>query len=194
MKRQAEPGGSFRGGELRLGHLPVGSEESTEPVLWLGGGSAVVSREKYLEIGGFDEIFSPFYVEDVDLSYRAWKRGWPTLFVPRSKVVHKHRGSTGRLDSGYVEQIIARNRLLFVWLNIRDPRMLLQHSLWLLLFCVRLAVAAAKGNTGAKSQLRGVVLAVRKSAVVCRRRRTGDRSSVMTDREIFSLFLPAWDG
>ena len=68
------------------------------PVLWAGGGSSAVSRRKFEALGGFEELYNPFYMEDVDLSFRAWRRGWPSLLAPRSVVQHRHRGSTGRLD------------------------------------------------------------------------------------------------
>jgi GT2 family glycosyltransferase len=107
----------FERGRLDAAHLPVTSEEGTEYVLWAGGGSALLSRQKFLALGGFDEICSPFYYENVDLSYRAWKRGWPTVFVPHCRVVHKYQGTTGRLDKGRTTSIVSRNRVLFVWLT-----------------------------------------------------------------------------
>ena len=107
------------------------------PAFWLGGGSAAVDRRKFLELGGFEPLLSPFYMEDVDLSYKAWKRGWRVLFCPESEVIHKHRSSSGRLDRGYVERVIGRNRLLFIWENITQPSLFLEHLIYLLLLPLR---------------------------------------------------------
>jgi GT2 family glycosyltransferase len=171
----------FNRGELQCAHFPVGAGEEIVPVFWLGGGSAAVSREKFETLGGFEELYSPFYVEDVDLSFRAWQRGWPTLLAPRSKVIHKHRGSTGRLDPQYVEGIIARNRLLFVWLNIRDRRLLVQHLVWLLWRVVRRRGDDAPG-------LRPLVAALKYLPAVLERRKSALQWIAFRDTEILALF------
>ena len=38
----------------------------------------------------------PFYLEDTDLGFMAWKRGWKVLYQPRSVVFHEHRGTIGK--------------------------------------------------------------------------------------------------
>ena len=105
-------------------------EESLEtiPVFWAGGGSCAFDRNKYLAIGGLDSLYHPFYVEDTDLSYQAWKRGWKCLLAPASRVIHKHRGTTRpRFGHQFVENTIRKNQFLFIWKNVTDPLMLLQH-------------------------------------------------------------------
>jgi GT2 family glycosyltransferase len=178
----------FNRGELQCAHFTVGADEEIVSVFWLGGGSAAVSREKFEALGGFEELYSPFYVEDVDLSFRAWQRGWPTLLAPRSKVTHRHRGSTSRLDPQYVEGIIARNRLLFVWLNIRDRRLLLQHLVWLLWRVVRRWRDDAPG-------LGPLVAALRCLPAVLEKRRSARQWIAFQDTEILALFSrdPEWD-
>lgn len=78
--------------------------------------------------GGFDEMFSPFHWEDVDISYRAWKRGWDVVYQPNAVGWHQ-AGST--IERAFREREIAvvavRNRLLFHWKNLHDPVMLGQH-------------------------------------------------------------------
>lgn len=57
---------------------------------WALGGSAMFSRAKWLEIGGFDLAYYPAYWEDIDLSHVARKQGWKVLFDPEAKVDHNH--------------------------------------------------------------------------------------------------------
>ena len=66
------------------------------PCFYGGGGSCAFDRRKFLELGGFDEILKPFYLEDTDLGYMAWKRGWKVLYQPASVVYHEHRGTIGK--------------------------------------------------------------------------------------------------
>lgn len=175
----------FRHGKLELAHLPVPSDGDPIPVFWLGGGSAAVCRHKFKELGGFDEIYSPFYMEDVDLSFRAWQRDWPTMLAPRSRVLHRHRGSTGRLDPGFVDAVHARNRLLFVWLNVRDRRLLRQHI-------VRLATPPLLRRSGPSPRTSELMAALRHLPEIRRRRRDSAKSIVVTDVEVFARFAIDW--
>jgi len=62
---------------------------------WASGGSAMFDKRKWLELNGFDEKFYPAYWEDVDLSFRARKKGWSVYFEPKAVVYHEHE-STNR--------------------------------------------------------------------------------------------------
>jgi len=97
---------------------------------WASGGSSAFRRSIWLKLGGLDEIFAPFYWEDTDLSYRAWKRGYKILWEPESIVHHQHEGTIGsRFSPKYVNFISQRNQLLFTWKNITNFRMLLEHKM-----------------------------------------------------------------
>jgi glycosyltransferase involved in cell wall biosynthesis len=110
------------------------------PVFWAGGGSSAFHRERFLKLAGFQEIFSPAYVEDTDLSYQAWKRGWHVLFAPQSVVYHKHRAtSSRRFTPARLQSLILRNQLLFVWRNISSWKLLSAHAFFLPWNCYRLA-------------------------------------------------------
>jgi len=71
----------------------------------LSGGASVIDKKKFLEIKGFDELFSPFYWEDVDLSYRIWKRNWHILYEPKSVARHQVHGTINSdyFDSKFIE-------------------------------------------------------------------------------------------
>ena len=72
----------------RIGLLKIESNKnifsSTEvlPTLFLSGANALVRRKELLELGGFCELFNPYYSEDVDLGLRAWRNGWSLYFQP----------------------------------------------------------------------------------------------------------------
>jgi GT2 family glycosyltransferase len=61
------------------------------PTAFATGGSSLFDRHKWLELGGFDPDYAPAYWEDVDLSFRASKKGWRVLFEPQAKVDHNHQ-------------------------------------------------------------------------------------------------------
>jgi O-antigen biosynthesis protein len=133
----------FRRGMIDYSHRPIPGATATRPhypVFWAGGGSSAYHKRRFLELGGFREIYSPAYVEDTDLSYRAWKAGWEVLFTPRSVVHHKHRTSSlKRFRARDLQCLIQRNQFLFIWTNIRSWKLLLLHCLFLPWNCYRLA-------------------------------------------------------
>ena len=56
--------------------------------------SAMVRREAWEEVGGFDERYFPAYYEDADLCMTARAKGWRVVCEPASVVVHDEGGST----------------------------------------------------------------------------------------------------
>ena len=71
----------------------VTNQNKSNPSLWASGGQAAFSRSKWRELGGMDLLFKPFYWEDTDMGYRAWKRGWQVLWAPECRVMHDHQKS-----------------------------------------------------------------------------------------------------
>lgn len=81
-----------------------------------------------MELGGLDEkLLSPFYWEDLDLSYRALKRGLINLWEPKALVVHEHEATIGKLSPKYTQRIRERNQLLFIWKNLTSRNMFRKH-------------------------------------------------------------------
>ncbi len=101
--------------------------------LWTSGGSSIFNRKKFLELGGFDLIYKPFYWEDIDLGFRAWRKGYVSFFEPLSKVDHYHeKGSITKSTSSLrIKSVSYKNQFLFVWKNIHDYYLIAQHFIWL---------------------------------------------------------------
>ena len=62
--------------------------DSVVPTVSAHGAAMLVRRERLLELGGFDESFFLEW-EDLDLCWRAWLRGWPSVYVPRARLRHR---------------------------------------------------------------------------------------------------------
>jgi GT2 family glycosyltransferase len=83
------------------------------------GGAFLVRRDEFLRLGGFDALFEPFYMEDVDLSWRARRAGRTCLHVPDSLCVHENQATIARVaPRELIEAAEAKNRLLFEWLHL----------------------------------------------------------------------------
>ncbi len=184
-KRREETGQTR--GFLKLGFLQVVHDEPRDadgvrPVLYAGGGSSAFDRNKFLALGGFDELYQPFYWEDTDISYRAWKRGWKVLYEPRSAVHHKHRGTIGKTyDADFTHKAVNRNHFLFMWKNFTDLSLLLLHPFVLL---GRLVWNYGFGNF---TYLAAFGSAVGQLGEVWRKRASENRSGKLGDQVVLAV-------
>jgi GT2 family glycosyltransferase/glycosyltransferase involved in cell wall biosynthesis len=117
--------GWWQDGGLRVRHRIDPGIDDLFPCFYGGGGSCAFDRGKFLELGGFDPLLRPFYLEDTDLGYLAWKRGWKVLYQPRSAVHHQHRGTIGKVfGEERIQAVLKKNYVLFCWKNIHEwPRL-----------------------------------------------------------------------
>lgn len=148
------------------------------------GGFCAFDRRKLLELEGFEPLMSPFYWEDVELSYRAWKRGWTVLYEPDSVVYHD-ASTTILKNFGTIKisRINVRNRFIFLWKNLHDPFLMLMHfgGTFLLILQAFLTLRIAF--------LLGLADAVGKLHAIIPKRWAERRKRKRKDREIRKLFL-----
>lgn len=123
----------LRFGMLRLQLVCMHEETSHKKAFPVCSGGAGLFRRKMLEeLHGLDEIYSPYYWEDVDLSWRALSRGWYILYASEAVFVHEQEGSIKRSQSpARVRRIAQRNAYLFHWLNLQDWRWLIAHAAYM---------------------------------------------------------------
>src|SRR5262245_38458394 len=120
--------GWWEDGSLRVRHRIDEGISDLYPCFYGGGGSCAFDRKKFLELGGFDSLLAPFYLEDTDLGYMAWKRGWKVLYSPRNIVYHEHRGTIGKhFSSGQIQAVLKKNFILFAWKNMHESGKLAGH-------------------------------------------------------------------
>lgn len=99
---------------------------------WAEGGASIVRTSYFRDLGGFDTLYAPFYWEDIDLSYRAYKRGWKVFFDPTIQVEHHHESTIGKyFVKKKISKIAFRNQYLFIWKNITDARLFFSHLFFL---------------------------------------------------------------
>jgi len=175
----------LRRGAVRLFHLDRFDEDLIYPVFFAGGGASAYDRARFLELGGFDDdVFSPVYIEDVDLGYRAWKRGWPSVLAPRSMVHHKHRGTTRRLWSeGVIHSFFVKNLAALLWKNVGSWRVLRRHLAGLALLPVK--VFREQGGRSALATCTGLARQIPRT--MRGRLREARHHRVLSDEEIFHL-------
>jgi GT2 family glycosyltransferase len=90
------------------------------------GAFSVYDREKFLKIGGFDSLTAMH--EDIEISYRAWKRGWLVKYEPRSVAFHDASQTMARAYRRLaLNRLSRRSRILMHWILLHDRRMFSMH-------------------------------------------------------------------
>jgi len=129
-KHSSWPQVSWKNGKYQYSQ----GKDKTKPVYsaWASGGSAIFRKSIWDKLGSFNEIYSPGYWEDIDISWRAWKQGFQVIWEPTAKVIHQHESTFKKLDQNYLNLIKQRNELLFIWQNFSDLKLWLTHLHFLL--------------------------------------------------------------
>lgn len=118
--------------ELRdgfIGHRPGEEAKKPHKTFWVSGGSGAFRKSFWKRLGGMDTMFSPFYWEDVDLGYRALRRGYRLIWEPEAKVLHKHESviNPEHFNAKFLQWIKERNHLLFNWKHLGFKELIFSH-------------------------------------------------------------------
>ncbi len=160
--------------------LAMGPEDSrTHPSFYVSGGSGVFRRKMWVELGGMDEkLLSPFYWEDIDLCYRAAKRGYKLLWEPGGIVEHHHESTISKFPKAYVGRVRERNQLLMLWKNLTSPNLTRKHVAGLL---KRLVMHP--GYT------RVVLMALGRFGIAMEKRKREIKEGKVSDEAIFARYV-----
>src|SRR5438552_781132 len=150
--------------------------------LFASGGAALIQRQAFQELGGFDPDFF-LYQEDVDLGWRLWLRGYECAISSESVVYHRGGASSNKLAPEYVHRLSQRHTLCSIFKNLddRNLRTILPIILHTLLERSRWAPAARQSLEMAVEEFKGSLdsLIVKRSEV--------QRARVRSDAELFAL-------
>jgi len=140
-KRREESGKTysiFKLGFLSVAHyVEDGSLVGKSITLYPGGGSSLLNKKLFLIFGGYDHsCYTPLYCEDLDTGVTAWSYGFPSYFIPDSKVIHHHRSSTKQLafDPSF---FMYKNWLVLLFKQMNSSQQIAQH---IFLYTIRILI------------------------------------------------------
>jgi GT2 family glycosyltransferase len=109
---------NFHGFGFQPGYgLPVeGREIEPRELLFACGGSMLIRRDVFLDVGGFDRDYFAFF-EDVDLGWRLWVLGYRVELVPAAITYHRHHGSFADTPGHRNYLLYERNALYSIYKN-----------------------------------------------------------------------------
>ncbi|MBZ5538049.1 MAG: glycosyltransferase [Acidobacteriia bacterium] len=181
--------GSFKNGFWRVfENYEVRDEHESRPgerwpSFFGSGGYTAYDAKKLSLLGGFNELLAPYYWEDVEVCYRAWKHGWVVEYEPASTVYHLGSATMKKeIAESKLKVVAERNRLLMTWVNLHDPFWFISHVAWLGLKLLGAAL------TLDLPMWRSFFQAVGRLPKVLPARRMEKSSAVRSDREIAAIF------
>jgi len=150
------------------------------PSLFIQAGACALRRAWALDLGGLRELYRPGYWEDYDLSYRAARRGWRSLYHPAAVAYHLGKASLERrYGADGVRALRLRNEMLFYWSNLDDASLIAGHAFGLVR---RITRDLARGDFGS---FKAALKALGRLAEVLRARHHPSRSHLTTgDRNL----------
>ncbi len=123
---------SFHGVKIKTSrnyYLEQPAAEDRLYSMYLSGANALVCRDKLLMLQGFNELFAPYYVEDVELCLRAWRLGWKCYYDHTAVCRHKTSTSIKSKDSKQnIRVVYNRNKMFLHAIHLQG----ITRLLWLL--------------------------------------------------------------
>jgi GT2 family glycosyltransferase len=136
-KNQGVVRAAYRKGFIKGSFAAADEQVPARENLYAIGACVAYHADKFRALGGYSEIYTPYLFEDVDICYRAWKRGWKSIYEPGATVYHYSNATLAKAKRRLNKKIYYRNRFLFHWANLSDSSMVAQN---LLLIAFRLIV------------------------------------------------------
>ena len=126
------------------------NRQELSPTLFTSGGFMAVDRRRFLELGGFNRLFFPGYGEDLDLCFRAWRKGWQCLFEPDAVVYHRENGTF----SARAQRLMERSQWLFQWSSLPPSAGVLERTAMTALTALRRLSSGDPGWLLRRSQVK----------------------------------------
>lgn len=124
-------------------------------------GFGAFDRRKFVQLGGYDNLYLPGRFEDADLCLRAWRMGWVSFYEPDSVVYHMGQVAfKERFGISGINAIDGKNIFLFMWKNY-DPPLLAIHIIflpaWLMKWFIKGSFYYISGLFGALKEFRRIL-------------------------------------
>ncbi|WP_025761466.1 glycosyltransferase family 2 protein [Dyadobacter tibetensis] len=98
------------------------------PTYYLSGAIALMDTKKLKAMNGFNEMFSPYYGEDQELSIRAWRLGWKCYYEHNAVCRHEVSASTKSHKAKLgIKRMYFRNRYYIHHLHLHGLDLSLYH-------------------------------------------------------------------
>jgi N-acetylglucosaminyl-diphospho-decaprenol L-rhamnosyltransferase len=170
-----------------------GHESAASVPDWTAASGCVmaVSRERFVALGGFDPIYLPGRIEDLDLGYRGFAAGWHARYVPEA--IAYHRGAASfepAFGATGCDALALRNTLLFQWKHLRHPWHRARMATGIMARIARDTWRAPRVPAERRWPFVNVLREAMQRRRECEPTTCGKRASSRREREFFARFHP----
>lgn len=103
----------------------ISKDVDSLPTFFMSGANALIDRKKLVKMGGFNEMYNPYYSEDVDLGLRAWRLGYQLYYDHRAICKHPNSATIKKESSKKVKIISKRNKMYVHFLHLNGMELYL---------------------------------------------------------------------
>lgn len=147
--------------------------------------STMLKVDMFRDFGGFDPLFDPCYFGDLDLGYRAWKRGFRVVYCRDSQVYHDDldpfRDTNDKEENAWIK---IRNYNLFMGKNITQFSFYLDHRIKLFKQVSGVMLGLNKDNM----ILKGWRHSLKNIREMAKKRKKEKKESYLSDSDLFVIF------
>jgi GT2 family glycosyltransferase len=152
--------------------------KETKRIFYLRMAEGIFRRYVWIDLGGMDEkLFSPFFWEDLDICYRAAKRGYQCLLEPKAIVEQSCLIPTHKFAPKFIKDTDELHMIFFIWKNIHSTNFMRKHVAGIFIKLIKNPL-----------YLKILLTAALKMPAILKERRREIRESKVSDEAIFSRF------
>lgn len=172
--------------EIGWGQPDTGQFDQPQRVGAIPGAALLIKRQEFHALGGFDARYFA-YLEDVDLCWRAWLRGYSVHYVPSALAHHHYGGSGGGRASAFRIHLMQRNRLANMVKHLAPAALVQGLGVSLLYDAYRMLEYPARGQWAAWRALgAGTVTFWRELPYWLAQRAQSQRTRTVSDQALFA--------
>jgi GT2 family glycosyltransferase len=105
---------------------------------FLTGANALIDRKKLIELGGFNELFNPYYGEDVDLGLRAWRLGYKCYYEHNAICRHTNSATIKKESPEKIKITSSRNKMYLHFIHLNN----FEHTFYLIKLLIKTILKA----------------------------------------------------
>lgn len=175
--------------------ISLGLKDSSEHCKLVGypcAAAMLIKKDVYEELGGFDEKYFAC-LDDTDLGWRAWLRGYKVLYVPTSIVYHFGGGTTGK---GRVSPLKAfhgtKNAIMNILKNLELRNLVLGLALAIIYDIVEIILLMRHKNMlCVKMKMKAYLWILSNLSFILQKRRIVQKNRLISDKWLYTKGLMA---
>ena len=105
---------------------------------FLTGANALIDRKKLIELSGFNELFNPYYGEDVELGLRAWRLGYKCYYEHSAICRHPNSATIKKESPEKIKITSSRNKMYLHFIHLNN----FEHTFYLIKLLIKTILKA----------------------------------------------------